>query len=194
MSLPTIVLAAGASTRLGQPKQLVSVDGEMLLERAMRMAREAGTSPILVVLGAHFAPICARIDFQDAIPVLNEEWQHGISTSIHSGLRELDVRAPDSRCALLMTCDQPRLTAAHLRALIAAFQAQSASSIAASSYAGALGTPAIFPRSLFPQLLALRDDKGARALIAAASLKVVTVPFAGGETDIDEPADLDQLR
>lgn len=194
MTVPAILLAAGASSRLGQPKQLVSVGTEVLLERAIRVAREAGANPILVVLGAQCAPICARIDFQNAIPVLNNAWQQGISTSIHAGLRELDDRAPDSTCALLMTCDQPRLTAAHLRALIAAFQAQPAHAIAASSYAGALGTPAIFPCELFPQLFALEGDKGARALITAASTQVVAVPFAGGEIDIDEPADLDQLR
>ncbi|HVC47651.1 MAG TPA: nucleotidyltransferase family protein [Terracidiphilus sp.] len=194
MTVPAILLAAGASSRLGQPKQLVSVGSEVLLERAIRVAREAGAHPVLVVLGAHFAPICARIDLQDAIAVLNEEWMQGISTSIRAGLGALDVSAPNSSCALIMTCDQPRLTAAHLRALIAAFHAQPASAIAASSYAGVRGTPAIFPRDMFPRMLALKGDKGARSLIAAESSKVVAVQFDGGEIDIDEPADLDQLR
>ena len=194
MTVPAILLAAGASTRLGQPKQLIPVGSELLLERAVRVAREAAAHPILVVLGAHWAPICAGIDFQGATPVLNREWQQGISTSIRAGLRELDIRAPESSCALLMTCDQPRLTSAHLRSLMDAFHAQPAPAIAASSYAGARGTPAIFPRSLFAQLLALQGDKGARALIDAAVYPVVPLPFAGGEIDIDEPADLDKLR
>lgn len=193
MTIPAILLAAGESRRLGQPKQLVAVGREVLLERAMRVAREAGAGPIFVVLGAHFAPICARIDFQDAIPVLNDAWQLGIATSIHAGLRELDVRAPESSCALLMTCDQPRLTASHLRKLIAAFQAQPAPSIVASSYDGTRGTPAIFSRILFPNLLALTGDKGARSVIAAKASGVAEVPFAGGEIDIDEPADLGHL-
>lgn len=194
LTVPAILLAAGASSRLGQPKQLVTVGDEVLLERALRIAREAGADPILVILGANAQPIRARIDFQSAIPVLNREWQQGISTSIRTGLRELDIRAPESPCVLLITCDQPRLTAAHLRSLIAAFLAQPAPAIAASYYAGSRGTPAVFPRSLFPQLLALQGDKGARGLIDAAFCPVVSLPFAGGEIDIDEPADLDRLR
>jgi molybdenum cofactor cytidylyltransferase len=194
MNVPAIVLAAGASNRLGQPKQLISHHGELLLERAMRVAREAGARPVLVVLGAHFAPICARIDFQDAIPVLNDQWQQGISTSIRAGLREVEVRAPEASCALLMTCDQPRLAAAHLRALISAFHGQPAPAIAASSYAGTLGVPAIFPRLAFSQLLALEGDKGARDVIDIAMFPVIAWPFAGGEIDIDEPADLDKMR
>jgi molybdenum cofactor cytidylyltransferase len=194
MTVPAILLAAGESRRLGQPKQLVEVGREVLLERTMRVAREAGTQPLLVVLGAHFATICAHIDFQDAIPVFNDAWQQGISTSIHAGLRELEVRAPDSSCALLMTCDQPRLTASHLRNLVAASHAQPAPTIAASSYAGTRGTPAIFSRSLFPRLLALTGDQGARSLIAAETSGVVEIPFAGGEIDIDKPADLRHLR
>ncbi|HEV2215345.1 MAG TPA: nucleotidyltransferase family protein [Terracidiphilus sp.] len=194
MTVPAILLAAGESRRLGQPKQLVAVGRELLLERALRVAREAQAHPLLVVLGAHFASIRARINFQDAVPILNEDWQRGISTSIRAGLRELDARAPQYACALFITCDQPCLTAAHLRALIAAHQAHAAPAIAASSYQGAYGTPAIFPRELFPQLHALEGDKGARALINSALCPVVVCPFAGGEIDIDEPSDLEHLR
>ena len=121
MTLPAIILAAGASRRLGQPKQLLKYRGETLLERALRAAREAGASPVLAMLGAHFAPICAMIPFEDAIPVLNDHWEQGISSSIHAGLSELEVRAPDASGALVMSCDQPRLTAKHLRALLKAF-------------------------------------------------------------------------
>lgn len=194
MTIPAILLAAGESRRLGQPKQLVAVGREPLLERTLRIAREAKAHPLLVVLGAHFASIRARIDFQDAVPILNDDWQQGISTSIRAGLRELDVRAPQSTCALFITCDQPRLTAEHLRSLIAAHQAHAAPVIAASSYQGAYGTPAIFPRALFPRLHALGGDKGARALINPALCPVVVCPFDGGEIDIDEPSDLEHLR
>jgi molybdenum cofactor cytidylyltransferase len=67
MTVAAIILAAGASRRLGQPKQLVGFAGEMLLERALRLAREAGASPVLAVLGAHFAPICANIPFANSM-------------------------------------------------------------------------------------------------------------------------------
>lgn len=194
MTVAAIVLAAGASRRLGQPKQIVGFAGEALLERSLRLAREAGAAPVFAVLGANFARICAAVSFDAAIPVFNERWEQGISSSIQAGLRELDVRAPESAAALLLACDQPRLTTEHLRALIDAFNGQNAPSIAASAYADTLGIPAIFPRMTFPALQALAGDKGARNLLRQPPCPVVSVPFAGGEVDIDTPGDLDHLR
>ena len=192
MPVAAIILAAGASRRLGQPKQLLQLDGETLLERALRLAKEAGAAPVLAVLGAHFAAICESISFNEAIPVLNDRWAQGISSSIHAGLRSLETCAPNAPGALVMSCDQPRLTAAHLRALIKAFEAHTTPVIVASTYAGIHGVPAVFPRSVFPNLRALHGDKGARALIAQHPCPVVALPFDGGELDIDLPGDLAQ--
>ncbi len=194
MTVAAIILAAGASRRLGQPKQLLKYRGETLLERALRAAKEAGAFPVLAMLGAHFAPICAMIPFDDAIPVLNDHWEQGISTSIHAGLSEVDVRAPDASGALVMGCDQPRLTAKHLRSLLRAFAEQKTPSIVASAYSGVRGVPAIFPRSVFSELLALRGDRGAHSLLVQPPCPVIALPFAGGELDIDVPADLEQLE
>jgi molybdenum cofactor cytidylyltransferase len=194
MSIAAIILAAGASRRLGQPKQLVACDGERLLERALRLAREAGASPILVVLGANFAPICASIPFNAAIPVFNEKWEQGVSTSIHAGLNEADVRAPDAAGALIMACDQPRLSSEHLRALLTTFAEQPQLSIVASSYAGTSGIPAVFPKSVYSKLHTLHGDKGARALLAKPPCPLIVLPFEGGEVDIDLPSDLARLE
>ncbi len=193
MPIAAIILAAGASRRLGQPKQLIGFEGEALLQRALRLAAEAGASPVLAVLGANFASICGSISFDRAIPVLNDKWNEGISTSIQAGLHELDVRAPESSAALLMTCDQPRLTACHLRGLIEAFSQHSEPVIAASAYSDSLGTPAVFPRMIFTALHALRGDKGARALLDKPPCPLVSLPFEGGEIDIDSPTDLRHL-
>lgn len=193
MPVAAIILAAGPSRRLGQPKQLVGFAGEALLERALRLAKEAGASPVLAVLGASFAPICASIPFNEAIPVFNEKWEQGMSTSIHAGLNEADVRAPEAVGALVMTCDQPRLSAEHLRALLRAFAAQDKPTIVASIYAGAYGIPAIFPRGVYPKLHALHGDKGARVLLAKPPCAIVALPFEGGEIDIDLPEDLAHL-
>ena len=194
MSVAAIILAAGPSSRLGQPKQLVDFAGEALLERAMRFAKEAGASPVLAVLGANFAPICASITFNEAIPVFNEKWEQGMSTSIHAGLHEADVRSPDSIGVLVMACDQPHLSAGHLRSLLQAFvAAQSKPTIVASTYVGTHGIPAVFPRSVYPRLLALQGDKGARTLFAKPPCQVVAVPCSGCEIDIDLPEDLAHL-
>ncbi|MDR3777126.1 MAG: nucleotidyltransferase family protein [Terracidiphilus sp.] len=196
MPIPAIVLAAGASRRLGQPKQLLLLDGETLLERAIRLAAEAGADPVFVILGAHFERICAAVPFNQlphAILVINSEWAQGIASSINTALRPLSIVAPRAEGALILSCDQPRLTAAHLRALLERFAAQPAPTIVASTYAGVLGIPAVFPREVFADLRALRGDKGARALLMKPPCPLISLPFPGGEIDIDEPADLAQL-
>ncbi|SRR5579871_803714 len=193
MTLPAIILAAGASRRLGQPKQLLGFHGETLLGRSLRLAREAGAAPVVVVLGANFASICASTAFQDAIPVLNDQWELGISSSIHAGLGEAEVRSSEPAGVLLMTCDQPHLTAGHLAGLLETFRQHSAESIVASEYAGTHGIPAVFPRSTFHALRALQGDKGARSLFSKSLAAVIALPLAGGEIDIDLPSDLAQL-
>lgn len=189
-----IVLAAGASRRLGQPKQLLVYDGKTLLERAIRLASEAGAAPVLTVLGANFEIICASIALEPAILVINDRWERGISTSIHAGLKALNVVARNAAGALILSCDQPRLTADHLRALVETFAAQGQPSIVASAYAGVLGVPAVFPHAVFSHLRALRGDKGARALLIHPPCPLIAVPFVGGEVDIDAPEDLAQLE
>jgi molybdenum cofactor cytidylyltransferase len=193
-SVAAIVLAAGASRRLGQPKQLLMHGGETLLERAIRLACEAGTAPILTVLGANREVILAAIHLNRAVPVINNDWEQGIATSIHAGLESLDAFAPDANAVLILSCDQPRLTAHHLRVLIETFAAQAEPSIVASAYAGVIGIPAIFPRVAFSQLRKLRGDKGARALLAQPPCPLISVTFSGGEVDIDQPGDLARLK
>ena len=194
MPVAAIVLAAGASRRLGQPKQLLLLDGETLLERVLRLAGEAGATPLLAVLGAHREIVAASIRNSSAHLVFNEQWEQGIAGSIHAGLCALDAAAPNASGALLLGCDQPRLGAAHLRIMIQSFTAQVVPSILASRYAGVLGIPALFPRSAFAELLALRGDTGARSLLLQPSCPLIPIDFPGGEIDIDFPADLHETH
>jgi len=197
MTVAAIILAAGASRRLGQPKQLLIYGGETMIERAIRMAGEAGAAPVIAVLGAHHEVICATVPLHKpsgAIPVINDRWELGIASSIAAGLCALDVNAPQATGALILGCDQPRLTTGHLRGLLEAFGAQASATIVASAYAGTLGIPAVFPREVFAELRALRGDKGARALLMQSPCPLVALPFPGGEIDIDLPADLAHLE
>ncbi|MGD0632201.1 MAG: nucleotidyltransferase family protein, partial [Terracidiphilus sp.] len=131
-----IVLAAGASRRLGQPKQLLMHGGEKLIERALRLSSEAGAAPVFAVLGAQRELILQSVSMLDAIPVINNNWEQGISTSIQAGIDALDEVAPNAPGALILACDQPRLTVDHLRALMDAFADQGEPVIVASAYAG----------------------------------------------------------
>ena len=110
MSVAAIIVAAGASSRLGQPKQLVMIDGESMLQRAMRCAQEAGASPVFVVLGAHRELIQNAIDFGAANVVVNDDWEEGLASSIRAGVKAVQAEAPSAEGVLLMGCDQPRVT------------------------------------------------------------------------------------
>jgi CTP:molybdopterin cytidylyltransferase MocA len=191
-TMPAIILAAGASRRLGQPKQLIRIAGETLLDRTLRMVCDSGAGPALVVLGAHQDTIQSIVDLAKARSIINPNWEQGIATSIHVGIhaaQELDATA-----ALLLVCDQPRLTAEHLRELMVAHEKATGPTIVASAYAGILGIPAIFPASQFPHLLALQGDAGARHLLRNPNCALISVPFTGGEIDLDTLSDLAKLE
>ncbi len=193
MSVAAIVLAAGASRRLGQPKQLLMLNGETLLERALRVSKEAGATPVVVVLGAHHDAIRAAVQFEDAVVLVNEDWEKGLATSIHAGLRAVEMAA-NIDGVLLLSCDQPRLTPDHLRSMIARFEDEFAPTIIASTYGEVKGVPAIFPRKAFPALRALDGDRGARGVILRPPCAVIALPFEGGEVDIDLPEDIAKLE
>jgi CTP:molybdopterin cytidylyltransferase MocA len=182
-----IVLAAGASTRLGEPKQLATLGRETLLGRAVRVAREAGCSPVLVVLGAGYESILAEIargTLGEVVPVINDRWKEGMASSIFFGVRALGFVAKQARGVILMTCDQPAVTAKHLRALA------DLGEVTASEYAGQRGVPAYFPASWFAALSKLKGDGGARELLREAR----TVALEGGELDLDTPDALKEAR
>jgi CTP:molybdopterin cytidylyltransferase MocA len=178
-----VILAAGASTRLGEPKQLAMLGGERLLERAMRVAREAGCEPVAVVLGAGAERIELECRLGSARIVRNERWSEGMASSIRAG-----VAAVMDECdqVVVMACDQPAVTGDHLSQLMV----QCEDAPAASGYAGRRGVPACFPADWFAALLRLQGDEGARELLASS----VAVELAGGELDVDTAEALKTAR
>ena len=194
MPVAAILLAAGASLRLGRPKQLLELDGEPLVERALRLADEAGAAPVIAVLGAHHEEVWAAVRTRGVLPVVNTAWNQGIASSIHAGLQAAKGVTSAISGAMILTCDQPLLTTGHLHTLLEAFEEHASACCIVSSYAGILGIPAVFPRSAFSDLYALRGDQGARALFKDPTRAVVAVSFPGGEVDIDLPGDLIHLK
>jgi CTP:molybdopterin cytidylyltransferase MocA len=184
LSIAAVVLAAGASRRLGEPKQLVMLGGETLLERAVRIAREAGCLPVVVVVGAEYVKVLGNSVLGDVVTVINDNWEVGMASSIRLGVRALEVAARDAEGALLMTCDQPAVTAKHLRRLTTRAE------VKASRYAGKNGVPAFFPAKYFEKLSELKGDAGARELLAEARYE----ELENGELDVDTVADLVRAR
>jgi len=191
-SCGAIVLAAGASTRLGQPKQLLEIDGESLLRRTVRLAAKGGCSPIFVVLGFESERMSKELHDLEAKPVLNPDWQSGMASSLRSGIRTMMNETPEPQKTLILLCDQPSLSVDILSRLLRV-GAEKNSLITASSYAGRFGVPAIFDKQLYPDLLKVAGDQGARLVIQRFSAQISTVEFPGGGIDIDTQEDLANL-
>jgi len=168
--LTCIVLAAGASKRLGRPKQLVHFEGEPLVVRAARTA--AAVAPVIVVI----PPNAAIREVLRGFTTI-ENMGEGMASSLRCGVAETtgDV--------LIVLCDQPQITSEHLRALIDAH-----APIAATGYSGISGVPAFFSAKFRDELLALRGDAGARTIIDAHRNEVVTIPFEAAAFDVDTDA------
>ena len=187
-----IILAAGASSRLGQPKQNLVFQGKTLLQRAIENALASSCETVVVILGANAGAIQTTIADQPVSIFVNPDWQEGMASSIRCGLIELQKIPPFVSSALLMLCDQPFANAKILNRLV---QEKSGSDILiiASSYDDTIGTPALFDRSIFPELLQLEGQEGAKKLLAKHADKVLAVPFASGGIDIDTIADYERL-
>jgi molybdenum cofactor cytidylyltransferase len=185
-ALHAIVLAAGASTRFGSPKQLARVGGRPLLQIAVERAVEVIGRAVTVVLGAHAAEIVPVLRNSPASIVINRNWNEGQASSVRAGVAQL----PGS-CAgvLLLLADQAAVSSADLARLADAWGRQP-EYIVAAQYAGTVGAPTIFPRASFAALMQLRGDHGAQALLRSNPDRVVRVPLARAATDIDTPHDL----
>jgi CTP:molybdopterin cytidylyltransferase MocA len=189
--IAAIILAAGASTRLGQPKQLVEYEGEPLVQRAAIAARHAGAAPVLVVLGSNadrISPVLERLP--DVRTIHNANWESGLSSSLSTGLAVL-TEYPEIDGAMIVLADQPLVDAAALRSLVEAF---GGSRVVASSYADTIGAPAIIGHEYFEELSQLEGDRGAGAWLRSRKVEVTVIPLTSPALDIDTSDDLDKLK
>jgi molybdenum cofactor cytidylyltransferase len=184
-----VVLAAGASRRLGQAKQLVMVEGESLLRRQCRIALEARIGEVAVILGCEANKFAAAIVDLPVARHVNPRWPDGMGRSIRHAARA--AVAADAAGLLLLHVDQYRLTVADLRSLHAAWLESHGLGACAAIHGDDVGPPVIFPRRCFAELLQLDGDAGARRVLAAlptAALQRIEIP--GAIDDLDLPADL----
>jgi molybdenum cofactor cytidylyltransferase len=186
-----IVLAAGASARMGRPKQLLEWQGRPLVRVAAETALAGGLDPVLVVVGAARAAATAALAGLPALVVDNPDYASGQSSSLRVSVTALGEQA---EAAVVLLGDQPFVTAEIVARIVEEWRA-SAAPIVAPVYAGQRGNPVLFARSIFPELLAIQGDQGARAVLAAHSSHVRLVPFDNPLplADLDTPEDYQRL-
>jgi CTP:molybdopterin cytidylyltransferase MocA len=181
-----VVLAAGASRRLGRPKQLVMWRGTTLVRRTAAAALASRCAGVVVVTGAHDEAVRSALEGLPVRFAFNEHWREGVAASVRAGVHA--AAAESCHAVVCLVCDQPALDASHVDRLIAAGDA--GATLVGSRYAGHLGVPALFGNAVFGALLALRGDEGARHLLRA-SKDAVGVDWDEGTFDIDVPGDVE---
>jgi molybdenum cofactor cytidylyltransferase len=178
-----VLLAAGASRRLGRPKQLLVYKGQSLIKQVLALMQLAGM-PAVVVLGSNMEAIEKEIS-GTIIPIVeNKQWNDGIASSIVCGLEALANTIPDLNGAIFLVCDQPFLTVSFLQELLSR-QNTTGKAIIASSYGNTVGIPALFHKTYFPELLSLKGDAGAKKIMQAHPTDIITIDFPLGHIDID---------
>ncbi|MEH6422528.1 nucleotidyltransferase family protein [Pseudomonas sp. CGJS7] len=195
MGHAAVVLAAGASRRLGRPKQLLTIDGESLLRRAARLALSSGAARVLVVLGADGERLRAELSGLAVEVVVNPDWQQGLSSSLRAAADALagDALAGDGfgGSVLVLGCDQPALRSEHLLDLVAG-AATVSGACAATVHSQALGVPALIAADLWREATALHGDRGFGAALArqpeGAVWRLVAPEL---ELDLDTPGDVE---
>lgn len=193
MTIGVIVLAAGASTRMGHPKQLIRWEGRTLLRRTVDAALATDLRPVVVVLGAHKPQIAPELSGLPITTIDNPFWEQGLSASVKTGLAGLYLTRKDIDGVLFLLTDQPHVDAGLLRQMAHTF-GESGRSIVACRYAGRLGVPALFGREHIEELLSLKGDQGARWLLRQYEDRCAVVEFEAGAIDLDTPEDVAGMK
>jgi molybdenum cofactor cytidylyltransferase len=184
-----IILAAGESNRMRIPKQLLPFRGKNMLQHAIDEAAASKADHVFVVLGANAERIKRVLRPTRAQWMMNPDWPEGISSSIHAGVNALPATVGS---AIISLCDQPYASVRTFNDLMDAHQT-TGKSIVACEYEGTAGTPALFSKKYFDQLLMLKGDRGAKKIILENNHDVTRIPFAEGVIDIDTAEDYQQF-
>ena len=185
-----IVLAGGKSSRLGQPKQLLDIQGKPLIQHIIDIAYASALGPVILITGAHAErlPMIPNVDI-----VHNPEWEEGMATSIRSAVHYVQDVYPDIDGLMILVSDQPYLDSAVFKEM-AELQKEKGYIAVAASYKDQLGTPVLFHRSLWAELLLLKGDVGAKKILNQIIDKIGIVPFEKGLYDIDTMEDYESFK
>ena len=191
--LAAVLLAAGGSSRMGRPKQLLRIENEALVTRMARRLIELGPDSVMVVTGSAWQAVDNQLSGLPVQIVHNSRWEEGMASSLAAGVNNLPAEIEG---VLIMLCDQWRVGLANLQGLVHAWNAD-ISHIAAACWHDegrqVIGPPAIFPRALFEELTALKGDRGARLVIESHRKCATFVVMEPACFDLDEPPDLEEF-
>ncbi|KRB59786.1 NTP transferase domain-containing protein [Flavobacterium sp. Root186] len=187
-----IILAAGNSSRLGRPKQLVEYKESTLLKNTISEALKVPNSFVIVVTGANHNEVEKQLNAAEINICFNSEWKNGMLSSIVKGLNELLLLKPDCDECIFAVCDQPFVTSLIFENLISESH-KTGKGIIASAYSETLGTPVLFHKKYFNELLELSGQEGAKKIIKKYLDDVYSVPFEKGNIDIDTEEDYNKL-
>ncbi len=186
-----ILLAAGASVRLGRAKQTLVFQNKTLLRHSAEMALKI-SNRVVVTLGARVETLRAEIEDLPITIAENKDWETGMGGSLKVGLEKLFEVSENLKAVIVLVCDQPFVNSNLLEKLIAEFETTNAP-IVACRYGETVGVPALFAREKFPELLALEPSHGAKHLIKRFPEQVAVVRFPEGAFDVDTPDDYEKL-
>jgi len=185
-----LILAAGKSARMGRPKQLLLWKGQPLLRHVAEVALSVPQAAVHVVLGANQELVAASLHGLPVKLCPNDCWQEGMGSSVRAGVRAVLDEKPATSAVLILLCDQPLITTELLQEMIR--RHQEGAEIVAASYRETLGVPALFGASLYPELLALQGDQGAKKIIQRHQEQTAVVPFPEAGLDLDTFEDYEQ--
>lgn len=188
MKTGVILLAAGSSSRLGRPKQLLNYQGKTLIQYSIEIAQQSAADDLVVVLGANSELIQTGIQSKDVPMLVHANWAAGMSSSMQCGLRYL-IESSQVEQVILMLCDQPHVSQELLNQLIH-IKKTSGKGIVACSYAGTVGVPALFDQCYFLELLEHKGSEGAKKVILSHLEDVFLIDFPLGAVDLDTEEDV----
>ncbi|MDJ0597748.1 MAG: nucleotidyltransferase family protein [Crocosphaera sp.] len=192
VNIAIIILAAGSSTRMGTPKQLLPYQGSTLLCHTIKIAKDSICHPIIVVLGANADKINTVIDPSSVSVIENKNWSLGMGSSIGVGINFINSYSEAIEAAIICVCDQPFLTTEIINNLVFAYQTQK-KPIIACNYADTYGVPVLFQANFFSELVSLQEKGGAKKIINKYKKDVFFISFSQGIIDIDTPEDYHKL-
>jgi len=188
-----VILAAGASTRLGKPKQLLQYRGKTLLAHAISEAVNSNADAVVVILGKDANLFKKEIEERKVRVAVNSSWEEGMASSVRLGLDTLFNAKPYIDAVIFMVCDQPHISSSILNQLIIT-QQKTTKQIVTSNYGDSIGPPALFHKKYFEELMKLSGDAGARKIIQKNMNDVATILFLDGDIDIDTEEDYEKLK